>query len=565
MTSELGILYSPTESSLQNKFDHIIIGSGLGGLICAAKLALNGKKVIVLEQHFQAGGCATTFKRGKDVYEVALHEMDLGDKKTDGKHRIFKELGIDKNITFVSSNSVWDIADKENHYSIPHGLDNARNYLIEKFPHEEKGIRRYFKKIYNTARCATTLPYNMGYFQFFFFPIVHSVHFTWPMIRKHTIGQWLDFYITDEKLKNVINTNIVYYSDNPYNMNLIYHAIPQCCYYQKAVQIQGGSGTLSNYLVSVIREHGGEVRLMADVTKIILQDEHAKKPICTGVSYFDRKTKTQVNVNLTKISKSNKIVCNCAPDLVFGRMIPKLKNTFDERSKRKAPAVSLFVIYFVCNADLNTLFPNNAYSTFFSNDLSRPLSDLNLVAYEKIEERSFVFVDHSKVDSRLTASGRTFCNITTAAYIQEWKDLTPDAYKLKKQEVADIYINRLEEYYPGIKAVIDHIEVGTPNTMRRYTRSESGSLYGYNPDEFGSQHRMKNFHPMYKNLCFSSAWSFPGGGFTGAIICGDMTATKILDQHILLKKIIFTVFCALVIAAVCTTLIEIPRIIEAVK
>eukprot|EP00702_Spironucleus_salmonicida_P000216 EST41507.1 Carotenoid isomerase [Spironucleus salmonicida] len=72
--------------------------------------------------------------------------MDLGDKKTDGKHRIFKELGIDKNITFVSSNSVWDIADKENHYSIPHGLDNARNYLIEKFPHEEKGIRRYFKK-----------------------------------------------------------------------------------------------------------------------------------------------------------------------------------------------------------------------------------------------------------------------------------------------------------------------------------------------------------------------------------------------------------------------------------
>eukprot|EP00702_Spironucleus_salmonicida_P006592 EST47883.1 FAD binding domain-containing protein [Spironucleus salmonicida] len=96
MTSELGILYSPTDSSLQNKFDHIIIGSGLGGLICAAKLALNGKKVIVLEQHFQAGGCATTFKRGKDVYEVALHEMDLGDKKTDGKHRIFKELGIDK-------------------------------------------------------------------------------------------------------------------------------------------------------------------------------------------------------------------------------------------------------------------------------------------------------------------------------------------------------------------------------------------------------------------------------------------------------------------------------------
>jgi phytoene dehydrogenase-like protein len=45
------------------KYDVIIIGAGLGGLTAGAKLAREGKKVIVIEQHSQPGGCATTFKR----------------------------------------------------------------------------------------------------------------------------------------------------------------------------------------------------------------------------------------------------------------------------------------------------------------------------------------------------------------------------------------------------------------------------------------------------------------------------------------------------------------------
>ena len=41
--------------------DAIVIGSGIGGLSVAAILAKTGKKVLVLEQHDQAGGCCHTF------------------------------------------------------------------------------------------------------------------------------------------------------------------------------------------------------------------------------------------------------------------------------------------------------------------------------------------------------------------------------------------------------------------------------------------------------------------------------------------------------------------------
>jgi all-trans-retinol 13,14-reductase len=63
------------ENKMQN-YDVIIIGGGLGGLTAGAKLAKEGNKVLLLEQHYIPGGCATVFKRKDFIMEVGLHEMD---------------------------------------------------------------------------------------------------------------------------------------------------------------------------------------------------------------------------------------------------------------------------------------------------------------------------------------------------------------------------------------------------------------------------------------------------------------------------------------------------------
>jgi all-trans-retinol 13,14-reductase len=46
---------------IPENLDAIVIGSGIGGMTCACLLARAGKKVLVLEQHDQAGGCCHTF------------------------------------------------------------------------------------------------------------------------------------------------------------------------------------------------------------------------------------------------------------------------------------------------------------------------------------------------------------------------------------------------------------------------------------------------------------------------------------------------------------------------
>ena len=57
-----------------NEYDIIVIGSGMGGLSCAALSAKYGSKVLCLESHIKVGGSAHTFSRmhngGKYSFEV---------------------------------------------------------------------------------------------------------------------------------------------------------------------------------------------------------------------------------------------------------------------------------------------------------------------------------------------------------------------------------------------------------------------------------------------------------------------------------------------------------------
>ena len=63
-------------------WDAIVIGSGLSGLTTAAGLAVRGKRVLVLERHFQAGGFTHVFRRGEFEWDVGIHYLGNGEPFT---------------------------------------------------------------------------------------------------------------------------------------------------------------------------------------------------------------------------------------------------------------------------------------------------------------------------------------------------------------------------------------------------------------------------------------------------------------------------------------------------
>ena len=66
----------------ENRYDVIIIGSGLGGLACGVTLSKEGYNVCVLEKNALPGGCFQSFKRYGRVLDTGIHyigSMDEGE------------------------------------------------------------------------------------------------------------------------------------------------------------------------------------------------------------------------------------------------------------------------------------------------------------------------------------------------------------------------------------------------------------------------------------------------------------------------------------------------------
>ena len=132
-------------------YDIIIIGAGLGGLTAGAKLAKEGKKVLLVEQHKRPGGCATTFKRKEFTFEVGLHEMD-GIKDVDMKMKIFRELGVFEKVEFLTVPEFYRFINDRYQITIPHDIEKTKAILNKTFPGETSGIDSYFDQIINAKK-----------------------------------------------------------------------------------------------------------------------------------------------------------------------------------------------------------------------------------------------------------------------------------------------------------------------------------------------------------------------------------------------------------------------------
>jgi all-trans-retinol 13,14-reductase len=478
-------------------YDIIIIGAGLGGLTAGAKLAKQGKKVLLIEQHDRPGGCATTFTRKDFTFEVGLHEMD-GPGPRDLKVKIFRDLGLTDKVTLLDVPEFYRFVNGRCDVVVPHDPEEAQGRLTALFPGDEEGIKTYFHYLLNSRKILAEE--NLD--------------------PKKSLGEFLDEHIRNEDLKLILLGNLGYFHDDPYSISLMYYMVAQGSYYGgKASFVKGGSQKLSDALAAVIEENGGTVMLNHLSTEIIFEDGRT-----TGVRY--ERARGISNEKYT--AYAGEIIVNASVPALAEKLLPG--NSGEELSKKIAGlkiGASLLTVYFGFRKPLKEI-GNTWYSTFIFDPSIKTQKDILPNNHSGFETRGFTLVDYSQLDSDLAPSGKGVGAVCCIDYASDWEGLDRESYLKKKKQVAETIIARCEKLIPGFRDALEYAEVGTPLTVKRYTLNPAGAVYGFAQNPGKSTDYLS---ALPENVSIASAWGKFGGGFSGSIYSGYMTAMDILRKR----------------------------------
>ncbi|WP_202080456.1 phytoene desaturase family protein [Caldalkalibacillus salinus] len=490
-----------------DKYDVLIIGAGLGGLTCGARLAQYGYRVAVFERHHIPGGYATNFRRkGPYTFDVSLHGLGgLGEHQS--FTQLLKKCWVHQAITPIKKEYPYTVWWQGEVIHVPSDPKAYFNLLIDMFPQQRTGLiqlfqdlQKFYHKLKQSQR-AQTYGFNDN-----------DRLTTWS---KLTLAEMLNLYIDDPLFIAFFSANWSYYGLPPRRLAALYFIIPWISYhFEGTYYIRGGAQALSDSLVHVIQQHGGHVYLN-HVVQQILANTHGAYGLLTEKGAMFR---------------GQWVVSNASPPRTMS-LLSDL-NLISESYRRKlseaeiGPSITQLYLGLKHN-------PIDVHEDLFMIDETD--SEISFEYHQKgdASKVNLGLTNYQKADPLLNHQDKQVLSLFYIDYIHNWPK-ERRAYLERKEEVIGILMNRLAEIYPGIQSYVDVIELGTPRTMQRYTDNPQGAIYGYAQTvSLSGIARLKQRTPV-KGLSFTGAWTRPGGGYQGVAQSGVMEAERIHKQ--LLKQ-----------------------------
>jgi phytoene dehydrogenase-like protein len=266
-------------AEVPERADVVIIGAGLGGLMTAARLAQEGRRVVVLDQHYVAGGCATMLARGRGgaryCFDVGLHYV--GECGPGGKvSRMLDEVGVAVDWRPLDEDGFDELIFPDFRFAIPASIDRYRDRLVEMFPSERAGIDRYIRlcrEVRHLGRDGAPRGWSQAVDA-----VLHGRLAAWN--REATLADFLDTCTRDPRLRAVIAGQNGDYGLPPSRVSLMLHAGLTNHYLGGAWYPRGGGQVIADGLAARIEALGSSIHLRHTAGKVMVEDGKA-----VGVRY----------------------------------------------------------------------------------------------------------------------------------------------------------------------------------------------------------------------------------------------------------------------------------------
>lgn len=509
------------------KFDAIIIGSGLSGLTVASLLSRQGKRVLVLEKHYTAGGFTHMFKRGEFAWDVGVHYVGDVHVKGTSFQKMFEYLS-DGKLEWCALDQVYDrVFINGEQFEFKAGVENFRSMLYARFPKEHTAIDQYLKLIRKVNRASSLFFAEKALPPFLSKILYPFLSRGFRKYSKLTTKEVLDSLTDNLLLKAVLAAQFGDYALTPSESSFGVQALLASHFLKGGAYPKGGAVNFARTIIPSIEKAQGHVMVRMGVEEIMVEEGRAQG----------------VRLSNGDILKSQIIVSTVGVDITFNKLLStSIRSKINSQIKLPSvrPSIGHLCLYLGLDGDAKELnlprcnmwiYPgpdhDQNFATYY-NDAKAPLP-LTYISFPGSKDEEW----------RQNNPGKCTVEMITMApfeWFQDWENKPwhkrGEDYEKLKADFTQRLIQIFEEYIPQARGRIIFKELSTPLSTKYFCQYQKGEIYGIDHTPARFEQRWLRAHTPIKGL-YLSGQDVVAVGIGSAAASGVLTASAILKRNLL--------------------------------
>jgi diapolycopene oxygenase len=521
-----------------NFFKHMkqtcaVIGSGIGGISSAIRLANKGYRVTVFEQSSKAGGKISELRLGAFRFDTGPSLFTLPELVDE----LFFLCGRDPRDYFnympleASCKYFWNDGTNLTAWSNTHRF--AREL------HEKTGVDPSLT-IRFLEKCKKL--YDLTAEVFLFNSFHRPANFLKPAYRRslknlHSLDAFTTMHRRNEKWfrhpkgVQLFDRYATYNGSSPYKTPATLNVIAHLEHNLGAWFPEKGMYDIAVSLQKLAEDMNVEFRFNSRVEQIIVNNSPYKSPPNPPQpkrgkklwSFIGSKKVTGLLID-GKVYSYDLVVSDVDVENLYKHLLPG--ETLPARQRKQERSSSALIFYWCINKSFDRL---GLHNILFADDYKQEfdlLFDKRSITYDPTV---YIFISSKAVITDAPENTENWYVMINAPENtgQNWDEMVKETRKNIIRKINFMLETNIEQYIIT-EAIAD------PRSIEKDTASTNGSLYGLSSNGmFAAFNRHPNFKKKYKNLYFVGGSVHPGGGIP---LC--LASAKIIDQEIQAVKAI---------------------------